>query len=84
MTYCNIHNSLQNSEPLSDKTAIGMPLLQNSFTNEAATEVALLSGKENDSVRFENKSATVKIIEFPSGVIGSGAIKSIPSISQVR
>ena len=46
MTYCNIHNSLQNLEPLSDKTAIVMPLLQNSFTNEAATEVALLSGKE--------------------------------------
>ena len=46
MTYCNIHNSLQNLEPLSDKTAIVMPLLQNSFANEAATEVALLSGKE--------------------------------------
>ena len=38
---CDIHTSLQNSEPLSDKTATGMPLLQNSFINEIATEVAL-------------------------------------------
>ena len=57
-----------------------MPLLQNSFTNEAAPEVALLSGSANASVHFENKSVTVKIIEFPSGVIGSGPMKSIPSI----
>ena len=38
---CDIHTSLQNSEPLSDKTATGMPLLQNNFINEIATEVAL-------------------------------------------
>ena len=68
MTYCNIHTSLQNSKSLSDKTTIGTPLLENSFTNEAATEVALLSGIANASVHFENKSVAVKIIEFPSGV----------------
>ena len=41
----------------------------NSFTNEVATEVALLSDNANASVHFENKSVTVKIIEFSSGVI---------------
>ena len=60
-----------------------MSLLQNTSTNEAATEVSVLSGNANASVCFENKSVTVKIIEFPSGVIGSGPMKSIPSVSQV-
>ena len=59
-----------------------MPLLQNSLTNEAEIKIFFLSSSANASVHFENKLVTAKI-KFPSGVIGSGPMKSIPSIAQV-
>ena len=74
---------LQNSDPLSDDTAFGIPLLQNKLTSAAATEVACLSGKGYASVHLENRSVIVKIMLFPLGVIGKRPTKSIPSISQV-
>ena len=74
---------LQNSDPLSDDTAFGIPLLRNKLTSYAATEVACLSGKGYASVHLENRSVIVKIMLFALGVIGKRPTKSIPSISQV-
>ena len=75
------HYKIRNHYPT--RLPLVWALLQNSSTNEAAAEVSVLSGNANASVCFENKSVKVKIIEFSSGVIGSGPMKSIPSFSQV-
>ena len=74
--------SLQNSDPLSDNTAYGIPLLQDKLTSAAATEVACLSGKWYASVHMENRSVIVKIMLFSLDVIAKGPTKSIPTISQ--
>ena len=53
-----IPTSLQNSDSLSDKTAIGLSLLQNKVINLEATEVTRLSDNVNASIHFCSVSFT--------------------------